>query len=340
MRIAVDALGGDNAPDEVVSGTLSAARKLPGHEFILVGDGEVVGPTLDRRVPNRDIPNNVSEREAHGAVGMDEDPAAVLRARPDVSVAVCATLVRSGEADAMFSAGNTGATVAAALLGIGRLKNCRRPAIATVLPLNSPLLLLDAGATVSCRPQDLLNFAILGSMFAERYFGLEDVARVALVNVGEEPGKGNDLSKEAYALLQGSEKLRFVGNLEGRDLGAGKADVLVTDGFTGNVLLKTAEGVAQEILGMVRTAMTGDLVSKLAAGVLRPRLVSVRDQVDPENYGGSFLLGVQGSVVIGHGNSEARGVENALRGIARTGPNLSRDLGEALSGAGAAKEAK
>jgi glycerol-3-phosphate acyltransferase PlsX len=314
VRIAVDALGGDNAPDEVVAGTLAAARNLAGHEFILVGDGETLGPEL-----RDELPKNVSTREAHGTISMDEEPASALRARPDASVAVCARMVRSGEADALFSAGNTGATVAAALLGIGRLKNCRRPAIATVLPLNSPVLLLDAGATVSCRPQDLLNFAILGGMFAERYFGL-DKARVALVNVGEEPGKGNELSKEAHALMDSSDGLHFVGNLEGRDLG-----------FTGNVLLKTAEGVAREILGMVRTAMTGDLVSKLAAGVLRSRLVSVRDQVDPENYGGSFLLGVRGSVVIGHGNSEARGVENALLGIARTGSGLSEDLERALA---------
>ncbi len=336
MRIAVDALGGDNAPGEVIAGTLSAARKLSGHEFFLVCEPEVVGLLSDR-----DVPANVSTREAHGTVGMDEDPAAALRAKPEASVAVCAGMVRSGEADALFSAGNTGATVAAALLGIGRLKNCRRPAIATVLPLTAPVLLLDAGATVSCRPQDLLNFAILGSMFAERYFGLENGARVALVNVGEEPGKGNDLSKEAHALMRGSEGLCFVGNLEGRDIGSGKADVLVTDGFTGNVLLKTAEGVAREILGMVRTAMTGDLVSKLAAGVLRPKLLSVRDQVDPENYGGSFLLGIRSSVVIGHGNSEARGVENALLGIARTGSGLSEDLEKALAGAhSSAKEAK
>ncbi|MGB3682182.1 MAG: phosphate acyltransferase PlsX [Rubrobacteraceae bacterium] len=342
MRIAVDALGGDNAPEEIVAGTLATARKLPEHEFVLVGDERAVNPTTGEDTPDEKFPENLSTREAGDVVGMDEDPATALRSRPGVSVAVCAKLVRSGEADALFSAGNTGATVAAALMGIGRLDNCRRPAIATVLPLNSPVLLLDAGATISCRPQDLLNFAILGSMFAERYFGLEGKARVALVNVGEEPGKGNDLSKEAYALLQDSKKLRFVGNLEGRDLGSGKADVLVTDGFTGNVLLKTAEGVAREILGMVRTAVTDGAINKLAAGVLRPRLVSVRDQVDPENYGGSFLLGVKGTVVIGHGNSEARGVENALLGIVRTGSGLSKDLEEALAseGAGATKGTK
>lgn len=221
--------------------------------------------------------------------------------------------------------------MAAALLGIGRLKNCRRPGIATVLPFPTPVLLIDAGATTQCRPQDLLNFAILGGVFAEKYFRLEEKASVGLINVGEEPGKGNDLSKEAHTLMQETEALNFVGNVEGRDIGRGVADVLVTDGFTGNVVLKTAEGVAAEIFNMIRTAAASDTVSKLAAGVLRPKLRGVRDQVDPENYGGSFLLGVRGSVVIGHGNSEARGVENALRGISQTGSDLSEALEVALA---------
>ena len=276
-------------------------------------------------------PENVSVQEADGVVGMDEDPATALRARPEVSVGVCARLVKNNEADAFFSAGNTGATVAAALLGIGRLKNCRRPGIATVLPFSAPVLLIDAGATTQCRAQDLLNFAILGGVFSEKFFQLEEKARVALINVGEEPGKGNDLTKEAHTLMQRAETLNFIGNVEGRDIGRGVSDVLVTDGFTGNIVLKTAEGVAAEIFDMIRTAATSNTVSKLAAGVLRPKLREVRDQVDPENYGGSFLLGVKGSVVIGHGNSEARGVENALRGISQTGSGLSGALEESLS---------
>ncbi|MDP9409871.1 MAG: phosphate acyltransferase PlsX [Actinomycetota bacterium] len=324
MRIAVDALGGDNAPEEVVAGAVGAAKRLPRDEILLVGDPGTIGASL-----GSDSPSNVSVRAAGAAVGMDEEPSTALRRRPDASVAVAAGMVRDGEADALFSAGSTGATVAAALLRIGRLKGCRRPAIATVLPFPSPAILLDAGATVSCRPQDLLNFAILGAVFAERYFGLEGAARVGLVNVGEEPGKGTDLAKEAHALISASG-VRFVGNVEGRDVGRGVADVLVTDGFTGNVVLKTAEGVAREILGMVRSAMTGSLVSKLAAGVLRPRLVRVRDRVDPENYGGSYLLGVRGPVVIGHGNSRARGVENAIVGISRTGGGLTAALEDAL----------
>jgi len=328
MRIAVDALGGDNAPREVLAGAVAAALRSPQDEIFLVGDRAMIEPEL-----GPEVPPNVSLRDARGAIGMDEEPAAALRARPDSSIAVAAGMVREGEAEALFSAGNTGATVAAALLRIGRLAGCRRPAIATVLPFHSPVLLLDAGATVSCRPHDLLNFAILGGMFAERYFGLDGTARVGLINVGEEPGKGTELAKEAHRLLDESDGVRFVGNVEGRDIGSGRTDVLVTDGFTGNVVLKTAEGVSQEILGMVRSAMTGDPVSKLAAGILRPRLRKVRDQVDPENYGGSFLLGVRGSVVIGHGNSGSRGVENALLGISRTGAGLSDDLQRALAAA-------
>ena len=324
MRIAVDALGGDEAPGEIVSGAVAAAKCLTEDEILLVGDEAHVSKLLG---PNK--PRNLSLRDSGPAVGMDEEPASALRARPDASVAVAAKLVRSGEADALFSAGNTGATVAAALLRIGRLEGCRRPAIVTVLPFTTPVLLLDAGATTMCRPQDLLNFAILGGVFAKRYFEL-DVARVGLINVGEEPGKGDDLAKESHALIRDSGAVHFVGNVEGRDIGRGVADVLVTDGFTGNVVLKTAEGVSREIFGMLRSAMTANAVSKLAAAILRPRLLGMRDRLDPENYGGSFLLGVAGSVVIGHGNSKARGVENALRGISRTGAGLSDALQQAL----------
>src|ERR687893_2597584 len=327
MRIVVDALGGDKAPREVVAGAVAAAERLPHDEIFLVGGKELVRPEVGASTPP-----NLSLRDAGGPVGMGEEAASAFRARPDASVAVAAEMVRDGEADAFFSAGNTGATVAAVLLRIGRLEGVRRPAISTVFPLTNPVLLLDAGATTMCRPQDLLNFAILGGVFAERYFGLGGRARVGLVNVGEESGKGTDLAKEAYALISRSG-VRFVGNVEGRDVATGVADVLVTDGFTGNVMLKTAEGVAREVFGMVRSALTEDLVGKLAGAALRPRLVGIRDQVDPENYGGSFLLGVRGPVVIGHGNSRARGVENALVGIARSGEGLIEALGKSLGAA-------
>jgi glycerol-3-phosphate acyltransferase PlsX len=325
VRVAVDALGGDNAPGDIVAGSLAAARNLIGDEIILVGDEKAIAPRLAK------APSNVSLRDACGAVGMEEEPAAALRSRPDSSVAIAAEMVREGEAEAFFSAGNTGATVAAALLKIGRLEGCRRPAIATLMPFDEPVLLLDAGATVSCRPQDLLNFAILGSVFARRYLRLQGDSRVGLINVGEEPGKGDDLAKEAHTLLAGSDNIRFVGNVEGSEIGHGVANVLVTDGFTGNVVLKTAEGVSREILRMVREALSSSMVAKLAAGVIRPRLVAVRDRVDPENYGGSFLLGVRGQVVIGHGNSRARGVENALYGLSRAGSGLVEELAGALA---------
>ncbi len=325
MRVAVDALGGDNAPGEITAGALAAARKLSDDEFVLVGGEIMMEPKL------KNAPVNVSWRHARGSIGMEEDPASSLRARPDSSVAVAAQMLRTGEADAFFSAGNTGGTVAAALLKVGRLEGCRRPAIAAVLPFDNPVLLLDAGATVSCRPQDLLNFAILGGVFARSYLGIEGDPKIGLINIGEEPGKGDDLVRDAHKLLTNSNNVRFVGNVEGRDIGRGAADVLVTDGFTGNVVLKTAEGVAREILLMVRGAVTGGVLRNLAAGFLRPRLVGVRDAVDPENYGGSFLLGVDGAVVIGHGNSRARGVENALLGISRAGDGLTGELQRALS---------
>ncbi len=329
MRVAVDALGGDNAPEEIVAGALAAARKLPNDEFVLVGDKATIEPEL------KNAPDNVSLRNARGSIGMDEDPASSLRVRPDSSVAVAAGMVRTGEAEAFFSAGNTGATVAAALLWIGRIKGCRRPAIATLLPFDTPVLLLDAGATVSCRPQDLLNFAILGGVFARRYLGITGDPRVGLINVGEEPGKGDDLAKEAHKLLARSDGVHFVGNVEGRDIASGVVDVLVTDGFTGNIVLKTAEGVSREILGMVREALTSSTMSKFLAGsLLRPRLLDVRDRLDPENYGGSFLLGVRASVVIGHGNSRARGVENALKGVSHAGSGIAEEAEKALAAVG------
>ena len=325
MRIAVDALGGDNAPGQIVAGSLAAARKLPDDEIILVGDESLTASGLTQ------APTNISLRDARGAIGMQEDPAAALRSRPASSVAIAAEMVRVGEAEAFFSAGSTGASVAAALLKIGRLGGCRRPAIATMMPFDKPVLLLDAGATVSCRPQDLLNFAILGSVFARRYLRLQNDPRVGLINIGEEPGKGDDLAKASHKLLVRADTVNFVGNVEGSEIGHGAADVLVTDGFTGNVVLKTAEGVAREILGMVREEVTSSTTARLAAVVLRPRLVAVRDRVDPENYGGSFLLGVRGSVIIGHGNSRARGVENALSSLSRAGSGLIEELTGALA---------
>lgn len=328
MRVAVDALGGDNAPGEIIAGALAAAKKLSDDEFVLVGGEIMMEPKL------KNAPVNVSWRHARGSIGMEEDPASSLRARPDSSVAVAAQMLRTGEADAFFSAGNTGGTVGAALLKVGRLEGCRRPAIAAVLPFDKPVLLLDAGATVSCRPQDLLNFAILGGVFARSYLGIEGDPKIGLINIGEEPGKGDDLVREAHKLLTNSNNVRFVGNVEGRDIGRGAADVLVTDGFTGNVVLKTAEGVAREILGMVRAALASSTKGKLAGTFLRPGLLRVRDRMDPENYGGSFLLGVRGPVVIGHGNSHAKGVENALLGISRAGTSFVKEIREALAAAG------
>lgn len=324
MRIAVDALGGDNAPREVVAGALAAAEKVSQDHLILVGGREVVEPLL-----GDDPPSNLSVEGAEGSIGMDEGAAANLRSRPNSSISVAARLLKSGEAEALYSAGSTGATVAAGLLGVGRIRGVRRPAIATVLPLDSPVLLLDAGATVQCRAEDLRNFAVMGSVFARRLMGVNE-PKVGLINVGEEPGKGNELVKEAHNLLSDCATIRFVGNVEGRDIGSGAADVLVADGFTGNVVLKTAEGIAREVLLSVRAAITDSLFHRLAAGVLRSRLVGVRDRLDPESYGGSFLLGVSGAIVIGHGNTGAGGVENGLLAVSQAGGGLAGELEAAI----------
>ena len=323
MRIAVDALGGDYAPREVVAGTISAARGLSHDELVLVGKPEAI-----EREVGPDPPSNVSLRSSGEAVGMDEEPSARLRANPDASVAVAARMVRDGEAEAFFSAGNTGATVAAALLRMGRLEGCRRPAIATMLPFPSPVLLLDAVATVSCRAQDLLNFAILGGVLAKRYFRLDG-----------RPESGSSTSARSQVRATTSQRsVPSHGRVQdplrrergGRDISSGVADVLVTDGFTGNIVLKTAEGVAREILGMVRTAMTGDVLSKLALASFG-RGCSGSGTWWTRELRWFILLGVRGSVVIGHGNSQARGVENALLGISHTGAGLTEDLQCALS---------
>jgi glycerol-3-phosphate acyltransferase PlsX len=227
----------------------------------------------------------------------------------------------------------------AALLRMGRIKGVNRPAVATPIPVPGelPTVLLDAGANAEVQPEWLVQFAQMGSVYARHRFGIA-VPRVGLLSIGEEPGKGDTLRKETFELLTSAAGINFVGNVEGRDVMTADIDVVVTDGFTGNVVLKTAEGVAREILGMLRCALTRDFLGKLTAGVLRPRLIELRERVDPENYGGSFLLGVRGSVVIGHGNSGARGVENALVGVSRAGTGLSDALEEALAAARATGE--
>ncbi|HEU4895132.1 MAG TPA: phosphate acyltransferase PlsX, partial [Acidimicrobiia bacterium] len=300
-RIALDAMGGDHAPGETVAGAVQAAAE--GVDVVLVGDQTRLEEELAKRESKLPIV------DAPDVVGMADDPARALREKPDSSISVAAKLVASGEADGFVSAGSTGAAMAAAAIIIGRVKGVARPAIATIFPTpGTPTLVLDSGANPDVKPEQLVQFALMGSAASEVLLGTRD-PRVGLLSIGEEKGKGRDLERAAYELLERAP-IRFVGNVEGRDVAADKSDVIVTDGFTGNIFLKTMEGAAQV---MVRYAM--EAISTLDAEIqesVMPALAEVRRRLDYETYGGAQLLGVKGVVVIAHGTSSRVAVANAL----------------------------
>jgi len=303
-RIALDAMGGDFAPRQTVLGGLDAVGR--GVDVVLVGDEPVLSRVL------AEVGGTLPIVHAPETIGMADDPAAAIREKKGASVTVCARLVADGEAEGMVSAGSTGAAMAAAAIVIGRVKGVSRPAIATIFPLGTPTVVLDAGANVEVKPENLVQFAVMGSVVAEIYLGREEPT-VGLLNIGEEEGKGRDLEREAHALMR-QRTIRFVGNVEGRDLGRGIADVFVTDGFTGNVLLKTAEGVARAVGRFVLEGLAAetDPAVQEAAAIILPKLMALRERFDPEAYGGAHLVGVKGTVVIAHGSSTRRAIANAL----------------------------
>jgi glycerol-3-phosphate acyltransferase PlsX len=300
-RIALDASGGDHAPVETVAGAVDAAAR--GVDVVLVGNSEVVGAELAKHDADLPIVN------APDVIGMGDDPSRALREKPKASITVCARLVHSGEAGGFVSAGSTGAAMAAAAIIIGRVQGASRPAIATIFPTpGSPTLVLDSGANPEVKPEQLAQFAIMGSVAAEALFGL-DTPRVGLLSIGEEKGKGRDLERAAYDLIEAGP-VEFVGNIEGRDIATDKVDVIVTDGFTGNVFLKATEGTASLISSYVLEALS-TLPGEVQAAVL-PALAAVREKMDWETYGGAQLLGVKGSALIAHGSSSRRAITNAL----------------------------
>ncbi|MEE9298985.1 MAG: phosphate acyltransferase PlsX [Acidimicrobiia bacterium] len=304
-RIALDAMGGDHAPHETVSGALDAAAR--GVDVVLVGDEAVLDARLD------ELGGRLPVVHAPEVIEMAEDPAAAIRSKKGASVMVAAGLVADGDAVGMVSAGSTGAALAAAAFVIGRIKGVARPAIAAIFPLGTPTVVLDVGANLDVKPEHLVQFAVMGSVVAEVYLGVEDPA-VGLLNIGEEETKGREVEKEAFRLI-GAAPVRFIGNVEGRDLGAGVADVVVSDGFTGNVLLKSAEGTARAVGRYVLdglAAVVDDEVRK-AAAVVRPHLLKLWEKFDPDAYGGAHLVGARGTVVIAHGSSSRVAVANALR---------------------------
>lgn len=300
-RIALDAMGGDHAPVETVAGAVEAANR--GVEVVLVGAKSVLQRELDKHSAELPIV------DAPDVIGMGEDPARALRERPMASIVVAARLVADGEADGFVSAGSTGAAMAAAAILIGRVRGVSRPAIATILPTpGSPTLLLDSGANPEVKPSQLAQFAVMGSIAAGALLGA-DPARVGLLSIGEERGKGRDLERAAYHLIEAAP-VHFVGNVESRDVATDKVDVIVTDGFTGNVFLKATEGTASLIASYILEALSA-LSAETQAAVL-PALAWVRDKMDWETYGGAQLLGVRGSALIAHGSSSRRAIANAL----------------------------
>ncbi len=308
LPIAVDAMGGDNAPEAIVLGARRAAEEL-GVPVVLVGRAAELGDTGDLEVI-----------EASEVIAMDADPGASVRTMKDSSLVRAAEAVRDGRASAMVSAGNTGATMASALLRMGRIKGVQRPAIATPIPVpgaDTPTVLLDAGAHAECNAEWLVQFAQMGAVFAKERFGI-GAPRVGLLSIGEEPTKGNPLVKETHKLLAdqswvGATGARFIGNVEGRDIMTDDVDVVVTDGFTGNVALKTLEGSLKSIIASLLAAFDSSDEARTASAALWPSLMPLYESLDPENTGGAMLLGVDGVCIISHGSSSDRAMVNAVR---------------------------
>ena len=310
VTVAVDAMGGDKAPQAVVEGAIAAARALPDISIILVGDESVIKPML---LAQGDIPANISCQHASQVIGMCEAPADGIRQKRDASISVGMRLVRDGKAQAIISAGNSGAMMAGGMLILKAQKGIDRPAIATLMPTQKgKCILLDAGATTDCKPYNLVQFAHLGNDYARAVLQ-EDSPRIGLVSIGEEASKGDELTKEAHLLLAADSELNFIGNVEPKEMFRGEVDVLVCDGFVGNLILKTGEGISEFLLRLLKREFTRSWITKIAALILKPAFARAMKVVDYAEVGGALLLGVNGVVIIGHGRSNSVAIENAIR---------------------------
>jgi len=308
MRIAVDAMGGDYAPTELVKGSFRAAEFFPELKIILVGQKD----KILEYAPGNSLKSNMEIYEASEVVGMDEHPAAAIKKKKDASIVVATRLVKEGSADALVSAGSTGAQMAAALLGLGRVKGISRPAIATVLPtLQKGKLMIDVGANPDASPENLLQYGMMGSIYAKRILGIEN-PKVALINIGSEEGKGNEVVQAAYELFK-TASFNFIGNIEGRDIPYGTADVMVCDAFVGNIVLKTIEGMASSLTQLLKEKLTANSVRKIGALLVKPGLREFAHTLDYAEYGGAPLLGVNGTSIVCHGTSKEKAIYNAIR---------------------------
>ena len=308
LPVAVDVMGGDHAPGPILEGAHAAVAA--GTPVVLVGPSDLEGRAGADGVELELI-------EASEVIGMHDDPAQGVRRKKDSTLVRAAEAVRDGRASAMISAGNTGATMASALLRMGRISGVKRPAVATPIPVpgSTPTVLLDAGANSEVQAEWLVQFALMGSVYAQHRFGI-DTPRVGLLSIGEEPGKGDSLRKEAYELLERASHLNFIGNVEGRDVMSPNVDVCVTDGFTGNVVLKTLEGGMKTVVAALLDAFSAEEHYRPHADALMPALVPLYESLSPDTYGGAVLLGVDGICIIAHGSSGPTAIANGI-GVAR-----------------------
>lgn len=335
MKIALDAVGGDHGLTPNIDGAVQAANAF-GVELVLVGPADQIQAELSARGVGAGDPRFeiVDSREA---VGMDEEPAAACRAKPGASIMVCAELVAAGRAAGMVSAGNSGATMVAALWHLKRVPGILRPAIAVPIPTpRGVTVLLDAGANVDCKPWHLVQFATMGSLLAKHLYGIANPT-VGLLTIGEEEGKGNDLVKEAFPHLKTSG-LNFAGSVEGRDVPAGKTDVVVCDGFVGNILIKTMEGTAAAVVNLLKAELTSSWRYKLPAVLLRGPFNRMKRKMSYDEYGGAPLAGVNGVAIVCHGSSNARAISQAVRAAAKAADSGFVAMLREAAGQDAAKE--
>lgn len=332
-KVVLDAMGSDHAPHVEIDGALAAARDL-GVTIILVGQPEKVEPELRRCGWRGDGDKGIELVEAAEVIGMDDPVASSVRRKKKSSLRVGTKLVTEGRADGFVSAGNTGAAMATAKMVIGTLPGVDRPALAALIPTKAakPTLLLDVGANSECKPYHLAQFAIMGDAYSRAVLGTIKPV-VGLMSIGEEEAKGNDLTKEAFPLLRQLSNLNFIGNVEGRDLFSGAVDVIVTDGFTGNVMLKLSEGLTEAMLSMIKRELTQSAVTKAGAVLAKPAFHNIKKRLDYSEYGGAPLLGVRSIVVIGHGRSNARAIRNAIRSVKefsenRAGERIEQGIAE------------
>ncbi len=326
LRIALDAMGGDHAPEEIVKGAVAAVNGNSEIEVVLVGQEKTVRGEVDKHDSMGSVLDIVNADEV---IAMDERPVTAVKEKKDSSIVVGIDLLKKGEVAAFVSAGNTGAVMTAATLMLGRTKGIHRPALGAVFPFQTgPLLCLDLGANADCKATTLVHFGKMGSIYMERIFGM-DGPRVGLLSSGEEDTKGSQMVQKAHKMLRKSKQLNFIGNVEGRDIASGRADVIVTDGFTGNVLLKLGEGLGEMLLGALRRAVAENPNLKEAAELLEPTFHSVISTLDYREYGGALLFGVNGNVIVAHGRSDADAIKNAIVTARR---EVSQDVAGAFRG--------